>query len=180
MVLVLVDPNEFCNGMVDEAFLFDDMELLRPAAQFILDLIRDMRRIGQPLVRWFRCLINLLYTRTGPDLLDKLRRSIEVIQEGAEVRIDLLQRLVFRIGVKAIVADVSSDRDIVLLLDKTVIVLSVRAPAGEGNTGVVAVIEERSVDELTTVITIQSQPGKRQVRTDLHNAFLHPTVSAVS
>ena len=88
------------------------------------------------MIRWFRRFIDLLDSRTGPDLLYQLHRSIEVIQERAQVCIDLLERLVFCIGVEPIVADGPPDGDVIFLLDETVVVLPVRTSAGEGNVGV--------------------------------------------
>lgn len=55
--------------------------------------------------------------------------------------VDLAERLVFGIGVKAVVADGTSDGDVIFLLDKAVIVFPVRAATSKRNAGVIAVIQ---------------------------------------
>ena len=79
---------------------------------------------------------------TGPDFLYQLHRSIEVIQERAQVCIDLLERLVFCIGV-------------------------------------IAVIQQRRVNELSSIVTVHSQQGKRQLAADVYGLLLDPPVSAI-
>jgi hypothetical protein len=113
------------------------------------------------LVWWFGRLIDLLYPRTSSNLLDEFYRSIEVIQERTQVRIDLSERLVFLMGVETIVADGPANGEVVLLLHEAIIVLSVGTTPSELNPGVVAIVEKYGVDELTSIVAIHSVQGKR-------------------
>ena len=45
--LVLVNPKQMYDGLIHQSLLFDDVEIVRPAAQLIFHLISDQRRCKQ-------------------------------------------------------------------------------------------------------------------------------------
>ena len=77
--LVLVNPKQMCDGLVHQSLLFDDVELLRPAAQLIFDLISDQRRCKQSPVWRLRWFIDLRDELPAIVTVDSLEREREVM-----------------------------------------------------------------------------------------------------
>ena len=88
---------------------------------------------------------------------------------GVEIQrlVQLREQAQLLVRVTALIADRAPHHRVVLLLDKTTVVLAIRTRAREGDLLFLTVGKERLIDELRAVVTINAQQRKGQFGSDL-------------
>src|ERR1019366_2169873 len=81
---------------------------------------------------------------------------------------------------QAVITDMLTHDRPVLLLNVTLIVLSVRARARKSDLLLVAIAQERSVNEFAPVVGIQAQQSKRQQLACQRNRFGYRDLAAIA
>ena len=93
--------------------------------------------------------------------------------------VDFREGLILGGGIETVVAVGMSDSQIVLLLDKTVVVLTVGSGASEGDVVLCSPADQLVIDKLPSVVAVQALHGEGQRFAYVFCLFSDPTVGPI-
>src|SRR5437660_7959651 len=132
----------------DLPFQLGRIEQLITLPQLLLGLLVDETRLQHPLVRRARLVVLLGHPRAVTLFRFQLHARLKEVGVKLQRLVQLRQQAQLLVRVTALIADRAPHHRVVLLLDETTVVLAIRPRAREGYPLLLAVGQERLVDEL--------------------------------
>lgn len=136
--------------------------------------VRNMRMSQESLIRRLRMVVGFGDFASVARLGFELHNGLEEVGEEPERTVELAKDTKLSIVIIAGIADGLSNDGVVFLFHKAAIILAIGSATGKGDFVFATVSEEFRVNELTTVVRVNTFESKGKLMSDIGQGFKDP------
>jgi hypothetical protein len=131
--------------------------------------------LKEPHIRTFRNrFVDLANPETDFDLLNHFHRRQEIIQEGTEGAVQVVESIPLCGGIETVIANIFTDARVIFLFHEVVVIFVIGSVAGNMDDVKFTPVPQPFVDKLRVIVAIDAQKGEGEGLGEGNEAFEAP------